>query len=86
MASKDVERVYTQEELIKKTARLKALVAKTLSGRRLSEGTNGKEMFLETSSGTNSLYFPFVMKRVKCFFAMWDFAFCIENKQWIMVL
>jgi len=51
IASKHVEQTYTQEELIKKTARLKALVAKTPSGRRLSEGTNGKEMFLETSAG-----------------------------------
>ena len=51
MASKNEGRVYTQEELIKKTARLKSLVARTPSGRRLSEGTKGKEMFLETSSG-----------------------------------
>ena len=51
MRSKREERVYTQEELIKKTARLKELVVRTPSGRRSSEGANGKEMFLETTAG-----------------------------------
>ena len=51
MASKDTQWAYTQEELIKKTARLKALVARTPSGGRLRKPANGKEMFLETSVG-----------------------------------
>ena len=48
---KKEEMKYTQEELIKKTKFLKKMVARTPSGKRMSEGANGKELFLETSAG-----------------------------------
>jgi len=51
MKTGPVEKQYTQEELIRKTARVKSMFSRTKQGRRGGEGVKGKEIFLETEAG-----------------------------------